>query len=112
MRPPIVIPPIIRYVWWPLMPVPPHGNPPPGPKRDSLIGLAIDEIATYITDRGTREKVRTALLEGVQTSVERLLKSVAEVRTTPTDVGMRVVAPRAMQSGKSEISARRFQVLR
>jgi probable HAF family extracellular repeat protein len=41
-------------------------------KRDALIGMALDEVAKYITDANVRELVRSAILEGVRTSVGQL----------------------------------------
>ena len=78
-------------------------------KRDALIGLAIDEIAMYINDRGVREKVRTGLLEGVRTSLETLMTTTGESRTPPVGASRRPGTARKMHAGKDETSIRRFQ---
>lgn len=41
-------------------------------KRDALIGMALDEVAKYISDARMRELVKNAILEGVRTSVGQL----------------------------------------
>jgi hypothetical protein len=80
-------------------------------KRDALVALAMDEIATYIHDRGTREKVRSALVEGARASMEKLSHSVGESRSGPAGSPARVGRRLALVSGKGELSARRFQLI-
>jgi uncharacterized membrane protein len=69
---------------------PPQPAPPPprswmrlnAAKRGALMGLVMDELAMYISDARTREKVRVELLERVRASVDRLMQSVAESGTS------------------------------
>jgi hypothetical protein len=46
-------------------------------KRDALLRLVVDELATHIADVNKQENVRREMLEGVQVSVDRLMQSVA-----------------------------------
>jgi probable HAF family extracellular repeat protein len=78
-------------------------------KRDALVALAMDEIAMYITDRGTRERVRTELLKGVSESIDRLVTSVGESHPMPTGDVVGTVTALPMQAGRPEILARRFE---
>jgi hypothetical protein len=67
---------------WPF-PVGPGGQPLPGDaevrwmalppeKRDALLALALDEIAVFIQDRGTREAVRKVLIEAAKGRLDAL----------------------------------------
>jgi uncharacterized membrane protein len=71
-------------------------------KRDALMKLVLDELATYIVDAGTREKVRTELLKSAQASVDWMMKSVAESPKARAEV-----TPE-LQARMDEILARRF----
>jgi uncharacterized membrane protein len=52
-------------------------------KREALMGLVLDELATYIEDVTTRTRVRTELLEEVRGTLDRQLQSLAETPTPP-----------------------------
>jgi hypothetical protein len=95
---------------------PPRPAPPPpqswlqlnAAKREALMGLVLDELAMYVPDRGTREKMRTELLEGVQTSLDRLMKSIAESHTPPGGAVERAEPTPAKKAQVDEILARHF----
>jgi probable HAF family extracellular repeat protein len=78
----------------------------PAAKRDALVGLALDELATHITDTSTREAIRRPILEGVRRHVDQLLE-------TP-QAGAAELRPRAragarrLQSGKLPSTFARF----
>jgi uncharacterized membrane protein len=52
-------------------------------KRDALIALALDEVATYITEAKARETVRRALIQVAQGQIENLAKLAGEGRSFP-----------------------------
>lgn len=77
-------------------------------KRDALTALAIDEIAMFITDRGTRETVRRALVEAAKGRLDQLAHSVSEGRGTIGGNARVQGRARPLQHGKSTDALRRF----
>jgi probable HAF family extracellular repeat protein len=73
-------------------------------KRDALIGMALDEVAKYITDAKVRELVGSAILEGVRTSVGQL--SVGG--SMQVQMAYRRPAVARLNKGKSPQALRRF----
>jgi probable HAF family extracellular repeat protein len=75
-------------------------------KRDALIGMALDEVAKYITDAKVRELVRSAMLEGVRTSVGQLSVGGG----IQVEMAYRRPAVAQLNKGKSPKALRRFGI--
>ena len=76
-------------------------------KRDALIGMALDEVAKYISDVKIRELVRNAILEGVRASGGQL--TTGHGMEVPVAYG-RPAIPR-LSKGKSPQALRRFGIV-
>ncbi|MGB6191155.1 MAG: hypothetical protein WBF42_01695 [Terracidiphilus sp.] len=73
-------------------------------KRDALIGMALDELAKYIADVQVQETVRSAILEGIRTSVGQL-----SARGGQIEAAYRQIAAWALKNGKTAQALRRFR---
>ena len=78
----------------------------PSSKRDALIGMALDELAKYVTDAKVREQVRSAVLEGIRTSLGQLSAGGG----IQTEVPYRPQLTMRMSMGKSAQALRRFGI--
>jgi probable HAF family extracellular repeat protein len=93
------------------IPIGPWGPLTETHKKDALIALAMDGLATSISDNESRESVRNSLLQIARTSLERLMEQREQVLSARSS-RQESLGKRTRKSGKNFESIRRFKFSR